>query len=331
MSLAILSYACTTVYEKQSTCISQDWYSIGYDVAKHGDNAEPAWANATSGCAEQKMWADRESYDRGYALGLAAFCTRANGFEFGQRNLGYDYICADEQQAIFNAAYIDGKELYAVNLNVESSENDLLNEKDKIIDARLRRKELARVLKNSNLDKKTRKKYVKERYNLKQSLYGAKSHIAALEATLRESNRQQAKIEFTLFEKYYNDADTQATVISLDTSVSRDSITINQPAIIVYKPAQMTSEIKKHFKLTTKEINKSVSEIGNGQFRYQMVEGLTLKFLPSNSNAFSVNAGTEYTQPMLLLWNGEELQPEGYNYREVEELTAIVKQFIQEN
>ena len=326
----LLSYACTTVYEQQVTCTNHDWYATGFDIAKSGYGADAAWDKEVSSCLKQKMWADREAYDKGYALGLETFCTRSNGFEFGQRNLSYEYICGEEKQGVFNLAYSDGEKLHAVNLDVESYENELINEQNKTTDAKQRRKELAYTIKHADLDKKTKKKYVKKRYDLKQKLYGAEGRITALRSKLRESQRLQSKLEFTLFEKYYTD-DSQINDISLDASVTRESITINQPAIIIYQPVSMDGEIKKHFKLTTKEINKSVAEVGNSQFRYQMVGEIKLEFVRSESNAFLVQTGTVYTQPMLLLWDGNELQPEGYNFRNVEELTAMVTQFIQEN
>lgn len=331
--LTLLSlHACTTVYEQQSDCLSKDWFAAGFDTAKRGSDADGSWHSVSEECTKQNVWVDRGAYDHGHKLGLESFCTEINGFEFGQRNLSYEQICATEPQALFNRAFTDGQYLHSESGNLEYAEGELSAEINEADYARDRRYELRDLIDNADLDDATKKQYVKERYRLKQGLYGSERRISNLQAKVNEIQRRYEKLEFRLFDKYYSGDEGRAADFSLDESVSRDNIVVIRPAIIVYKPSGMSKDVKKHFNAVTKEINKVITENHSGRFRYQMVGDLNIEFVASQEKVDSVDPAARYSTPTLLFWNTKRvLKSVPYDNKPVEELIALVDEFARSN
>ncbi len=325
--------ACTTLYQHQNACLSKDWYAQGFDVAKRGDAQESGWQYSSQECLAKKMWVDRNAYDHGYALGLKTFCTESNGFEFGLRNLRYESICDSQSQARFNTAYYDGNKVYNANREVLYYESQLYNQKNEVHEIKRRRQELAYYIDKTELDKDTEKRYVKERYRLKQRLYSCQSRISSLYSKLNESQIIQSRIEDQFFAQYKDDLLSDGSGFSIDESVISENIIVQQPAVIVYKPEALAKKAKKHFKEVTKELNLFMADINGGDFRYQMVGNLDIEFSgASEQETLIINTLEKYNKPTLLLWDGEKnLSSMDYQSQLPLELVAKVKQFIEEH
>lgn len=329
----LLLQACATQYARQSACMTQDWYASGFDVAKHGRNQEAGWDQVSAKCRKENMWVDRGAYDQGYKLGLDTFCTELNGFEFGQRNRSYDPICSTRVQNLFDVAYAEGQQLYDAYNDIGYCERAISDLHNKIAYIEQRREELAYYIDHTEIDQKTEKRYVKERYRLKQSLYSTQSKLDSAQYDLRESIRRHTTLEKELFAQHYLDELDQGDGYSINESVVSENIIVNEPAVIVYKPIkQLSRATKKHFKSVTKELNNFIAVNDGGQFRYQIVGDLELEFSSAQKDSLVVSTRAEYKQPTLLLWDGKKsLKTYPYQDRAPAELLAILEEFIRQH
>jgi len=320
--------ACNTVYKQQNNCLSMDWFAAGFDAAKRGIDSNLQWENKSQLCVKNNIWVDRQSYDEGYGLGLNSFCTAANGFEFGQRGLSYTEICTRQEQELFNTAYDDGLDLYNINDNIEVYENNLQTSYEIIADTQPRIDRITYIIKNSDLDKKTKKEYFSERNSLRYDRDNAKEDIETLNASIKESHRQLAKLEFTSFEKYYG-GNPSSDTFSLDETAFSESLVVAEPAVIIYKPTELTSEIRSHFNKTTKEINLLITEKSLGDFRYQIIGDSDIAFIDNKQETLNVDSNIKADKPILFLWDPiGNLTTISYQNKTPEELLASVEQFL---
>ena len=333
LSLSLLN-GCATYFEQtaQNTCVNTQWYEEGFDTAKNGETKAKGWAEVNSECEKYNIWSDRKSFDNGYELGRTEFCTRSNGFEFGQRYNAYAPICRTDLQAAFDQAYDDGASLYHATYNLDQALESLANAESDVSEGRARRRYLKKQIKSGNLEKDVEKKYVKERYQLKSEISSARSSISGYKADITEFTREQSALEYRLFSKYYDnvDADVEYSGYSVDKTVRAQSTELNEPAVLLYKPENMDYSQKSHYKKLAKKINKYISSTVDRSFRYQVVGNIDLVFSPGTADESITSPANSFLHPALLLWDGKnelnsiELTPE-INEPPLAELTRFVE------
>jgi len=306
LSLLLLN-GCATYYEQasQTSCLTTHWFEEGFDTAKHGVTKAKGWFDLNNGCEEYNIWSDRDSFDSGYELGLTEFCTQSNGFEFGQRNRAYAPICHGDLQVAFDESYDDGVSLYHAAYNLDQATENLAIAQSEVSEGQARRRYLKKQIKSGSLDKETEKKYVKERYRLKHQISSARSSISSYKSDVAEFSREQSVLEYKLFSKYYDGDGAEEDGYSAVKSVYAESIELNEPAILLYKPENMERSARAHYKKLAKKINKYISTTVDRSFRYQVVRDTELVFNPGSVNESITSPASSFRHPALLFWDGE--------------------------
>lgn len=323
--------ACNTVYKQQNNCLSSDWFAIGFDAANSGSSANSVWANNSRVCVENNVWVDRNSFDEGYELGLTSFCTEVNGFEFGQRSLSYDEICPAGQD-LFNAAYSDGIYLYNLKDNIVIDESNLESHYEIVSDSQAEIDEITYIIKNTELDDKTKNGYFSRRRSLRSDRDTSKRQIETLKAQIQESNRRLAKLEYTLFDKYYGKNESKDLSFSLDKTVSSGTLLVTERAIIIYRPTSLGFKEKSHFNDITKEVSLLVTERTLGNYRYQITDDTDIEFVDTEQKALNARNSINGSQATLLLWDGKgNLTVLSYQDKLLEEILTVVDSFIDQH
>lgn len=302
---------CATYFERsaQNDCFKKDWAAAGFNASKSGDLYQPSWDEQDSSCKKYNVWSDQADFKHGYEVGLEAFCTEQNGFEFGIRNYGYHSICAENEQKKFNAAYSDGQRLYHARQNVESSESLYYEAEETIRHANKKRDILAEKIRTEDLDKKTKKKYVKERYNLKKSRESAQYNINSYQRDIEEAERKEASLSASLYNRYYTGDPDLEDSYSLDQSIVSEQRVVLESAILLYKPNKIEKETRKNLKEKINLITSHITENHNREFRFQVINDTKTLFVDKNDKEILLNPLSEFSQiPTLIFWDTKELK-----------------------
>jgi hypothetical protein len=107
--LCLLSLgACSSLSLSKETCLGTDWNTLG---KKDGREGRPAgqFKKIEESCSQVGIKIDREAYRKGYVQGIAAYCTKANGYYVGNQGQEYFQQCPPGLESDFLTGYSAGK------------------------------------------------------------------------------------------------------------------------------------------------------------------------------------------------------------------------------
>lgn len=113
--------ACSTMSEKE--CLSADWYKIGYEDGKTGQQADRLERIAQD-CGKVKVVPDQSQYLSGRIDGLRQYCTPENGFSLGKAGHSFNNVCSLQSVSAFEASYYAGKRIHEARERVEQLESE---------------------------------------------------------------------------------------------------------------------------------------------------------------------------------------------------------------
>lgn len=115
IALLATTQACSV---SEKTCLQNDWQTLGY---KHGEDGKSADAlnRYVKDCAEHGVTPDASAYSAGYEVGIALYCTSANGIEEGTKVNSYSGACPAALEKDFLTSYLDGLRLAQDELAIE--------------------------------------------------------------------------------------------------------------------------------------------------------------------------------------------------------------------
>ena len=128
--LILLGSGCATLSEGE--CYTADWYQLGRMDGRQGYERERLYQHQKA-CAEYGVRVDATAYYRGRQVGLASYCTAANGYEEGRAGHGYRNVCPAKYEHRFLAAYRDGRRVHDVLEEIDAVERDIDRE-ERILD-----------------------------------------------------------------------------------------------------------------------------------------------------------------------------------------------------
>ena len=109
MACALLS-SCASVSKEE--CIAGDWAAIGQRDGATGRVGDTQFARHIDACAKVQITPDRSAWARGYAAGLAQYCTPQSGLSEGLAGRTYRGVCPAPTRAGFQQAYDLGRDVY---------------------------------------------------------------------------------------------------------------------------------------------------------------------------------------------------------------------------
>lgn len=308
--LAAALSGCATYFERsaQKQCFSKDWSAEGFNTAKRGRLYHPSWEYQEQECKKYNIWSNQADFIEGYELGLEAFCTEVNGFEFGVRDRDYYPICASNQQSDFDAAFKDGQGLYQARAHLDSQQAALYESNDVIEYAREERRYLADEIDSGELDKKTEKKYVKKRYRLKKRKQSAERSLAGQRGDLQNAELNESSLSNRLYNHYYRDNQDFESAYSVNQSIVSENQVVLGHAIFLFKPDKLPKESRSNLK---EKINTLVSHVTSNhtrKFRFQVIGDTEMSFIDRAGRETILDASTRFGQtPTLIFWDTKQL------------------------
>ena len=121
LSLLALS-GCATMNEQ--ACLVTDWQTVGFEDGAAG-RSPASIGNYRQACSRHGVQPDLALYRAGHADGVELYCRAGNGFEVGRRGSRYQGVCPANLEADFLAAYNDGRQLYELEAELRSVENQI--------------------------------------------------------------------------------------------------------------------------------------------------------------------------------------------------------------
>ena len=107
--IAVTLTSCETMSKEE--CLSADWYQVGYQAGRDGEERAHIEHIAES-CAKAHVMPDRERYFSGRNEGLRIYCTPENGFYLGKNGTSLHHVCPPESAIRFEVAYHHGHQVY---------------------------------------------------------------------------------------------------------------------------------------------------------------------------------------------------------------------------
>ncbi|KTG15908.1 MULTISPECIES: DUF2799 domain-containing protein [unclassified Guyparkeria] len=129
-ALALLGSGCATLTEGE--CHTADWHELGRMDGRQGYERARLYEHQKA-CAEYGVQIDASAYYRGRRVGLASYCTQANGYDEGRAGHTYRGVCPAKDEQRFLAAYRDGKLVHDVIEDIEEVERDI-DRQERILD-----------------------------------------------------------------------------------------------------------------------------------------------------------------------------------------------------
>lgn len=158
--LALLVSSCATLSPEQ--CQNADWRQIGYADGAGGLPGSRIQEHA-SACAKVGARPDMEAYLSGRMEGLVSYCQPENGFEVGRRgradNAG---DCPPHVRAAFLQQYRQGREINALESQVNNLRTTLENERREARRRENRIEEIRRELRRPNVSPERRNSLLNE-------------------------------------------------------------------------------------------------------------------------------------------------------------------------
>ena len=121
-ALALLGSGCATLSEGE--CYTADWHQLGRVDGQRGYERSRLYEHQKA-CAEYGIRPDATAYYRGRQIGLASYCTPANGYDEGRAGHTYRGVCPAKYEPRFLAAYRDGKLVHEVEEDIDEVERDI--------------------------------------------------------------------------------------------------------------------------------------------------------------------------------------------------------------
>ncbi len=103
-------------------CLSADWLARGIEDGKQGAPLSRL-SEHTKSCGKVAVVPDEPLYAQGRARGLQEYCTSEVGLSQGSDNRTYHDVCPLDRERPFLVSYIDGLELYALELENENADD----------------------------------------------------------------------------------------------------------------------------------------------------------------------------------------------------------------
>ncbi len=314
LSFMLLLSGCATYFERaaQNACFNKDWFATGFNAAKYGRASDEIWQREDRKCAKHNLWSNKNDFQRGYELGLDAFCTEQNGFEFGLRNRRYEPLCTTDVQWDFDLAYYDGQTIHHTRRSLSNTQHAIDRAHDVIKRTTKRRKHLICEIQSGKLDDETKKRYVHEHYNLKKQRESAQYDLYEYRDRVRKLTSKLNDIESSFQQHYYPNGYPQETSYSVEHSVVSENDVVKQTAILLYKPVVFDQRVfnKKHTKDLNEQIKTIVEHIRlnhQREFRFQLIRDADLSFLKSNGNEITLNTTEKFgTRSSLIFWHPEQ-------------------------
>ena len=126
----LLGSGCATLSEGE--CYTADWYQLGRMDGQQGYERSRLYDHHKA-CAEYGIRPDATAYYQGRQVGLATYCTPANGYDEGRAGHSYRGVCPTKYERRFLAAYRDGKLVHEVEEDIEAVERDIDRE-ERVLD-----------------------------------------------------------------------------------------------------------------------------------------------------------------------------------------------------
>lgn len=120
---------CATMNEQE--CVTGDWYAIGYEDGVQGRTGDRI-AKYRKACADHNVTPDFRAYQDGREEGLREFCQPQIGFRVGQRGGSYSGICPTDLEPGFVSAFQEGKHLYGLRAQVNTTTNQIAYKKNEL-------------------------------------------------------------------------------------------------------------------------------------------------------------------------------------------------------
>ena len=123
--------SCATMSEQE--CVTGDWYAIGYEDGVQGRNADRIGKHRKA-CADHNVTPDLSAYQEGRDEGLREFCQPQIGFKVGERGGSYSGVCPADLEPNFVSAFQEGKHLYGLRAQVNSTARNIAYKKSELHD-----------------------------------------------------------------------------------------------------------------------------------------------------------------------------------------------------
>ena len=121
LSLGLIS-GCSTMSEQ--ACLVTDWQSVGFEDCAAGRSPGNI-GSYRQACSRHGVTPDLALYRAGHEQGVELFCRAGNGFEVGRRGYQYQGVCPVSLEQGFLEAYSDGRQLYELESDLRSVENQI--------------------------------------------------------------------------------------------------------------------------------------------------------------------------------------------------------------
>lgn len=122
LAFVLILPGCATMGKNE--CLNAQWRNIGYEDGVRGYHAT-RFAKHRQACADYGVSPDLDEYTAGRRLGLAEWCTAANGFYHGQRGAVYTGVCPPELEGAFLSGMNHGREVYSYSREIDKLEKQL--------------------------------------------------------------------------------------------------------------------------------------------------------------------------------------------------------------
>jgi Protein of unknown function (DUF2799) len=117
LSLAAWLSGCASGLSKEE-CDAADWRAIGYEDGIKGWS-QTRLSTHRKACAKHGVSLVLDDYLKGWQAGVEQYCQPANGYRQGRSGAGYQGVCPAQLEPGFMQAYRSGRELYALEKDVQ--------------------------------------------------------------------------------------------------------------------------------------------------------------------------------------------------------------------
>ena len=160
ISILLLLASCATLSPEQ--CKNADWRQIGYADGTGGLPASRIQDHA-SACAKAGAKPDMEAYLSGRMEGLVSYCQPENGFDVGRRGAADNAgDCPPHVRAAFLQNYRQGREINALESQINSLRSAMDNERREMRRREDRIEDIRKELRRPNVSSERRNKLLGE-------------------------------------------------------------------------------------------------------------------------------------------------------------------------
>lgn len=108
----------------QNECGRTDWQAAGYADGSTGQPVE-AFRARREACIKSNAAPEFLAYELGRKQGLEEYCQPRRGFDEGRLGAKYADVCPTSLEEQFLKSYADGRSLYRLEINVDSTQRQL--------------------------------------------------------------------------------------------------------------------------------------------------------------------------------------------------------------